>query len=82
MVIMKRKAQLLEIVRARHSPGSFANFLDGRKQEANQDRDNRDDHEEFDQRKTAGSSCSVTGVERKREHTRTHGRGEKGVLSG
>jgi hypothetical protein len=24
----------------------------------------------------------VTGVERKREHTRTHGRGEKGVLSG
>jgi hypothetical protein len=43
-------AQLLEVIAALRACGGFADLLDGGQQQADQDRDDGDDHQEFDQR--------------------------------
>jgi hypothetical protein len=53
MVIVERQTDLLEVVAALHSPGRLARRLHGRQQHRDQDADDRDDHEELNQRKAA-----------------------------
>src|SRR5262245_53976765 len=49
MVIVYRQADLLEIVRALNAGGGLAHLLDRRQQEPDQDRDDRDHHQQLDQ---------------------------------
>jgi hypothetical protein len=42
MVIVKRQADLLEVVTATHPPGCLAGSLNGRQQQANQDPNDSD----------------------------------------
>jgi len=49
---VQRHRQLLDIVRAAHSPGRFPRRLHGRQQQAHQDADDRNDHQQLDQGKT------------------------------
>jgi hypothetical protein len=51
-----RDAELLEVVRAAHPGGRFADLLDGRQEQADQDGDDRDDHQQFDQRERRSRS--------------------------
>jgi hypothetical protein len=46
-------APLLEVVQALTAAGRFSRRLDRRQQQGHQDADNRDHHEQFDQRETA-----------------------------
>jgi hypothetical protein len=50
------QADLLQVVHALDSPSSFARGLNGRQQQRDQYRDNRDDNEQFDQCKTSTMS--------------------------
>src|SRR5438105_4792256 len=50
---MKCQADLFQIVRALGAGRSLAHFLDGREQQADQNRDDRDDDQELDERKPA-----------------------------
>ena len=59
------QANLLEIVLAFHAVGRLANFLHGRQQEADEDRDDGDDDEQLDEREawsTAHSSSLLRGI--------------------
>ena len=49
-MVVAGQANLLEIVLALHSRGRFADLLNGGQQEADQDRDDRDHHQQFDER--------------------------------
>jgi hypothetical protein len=55
VVIVQRQADLLEVVAALSAAGRLAGLLDGRQQQGDQDRDDRDDHEQFDERKRGPS---------------------------
>ncbi len=50
---MDREPDLLDVVGALDAPGGLARGLDGREQESDQDRDDRDHHQKLDQSKTA-----------------------------
>ena len=50
VVVVQCQADLLQVVRALHASGRFADLLHGGKQQADQDRDDGDDHEQFDER--------------------------------
>ena len=52
MAIVQCQANLLEVVGAGHAIGRVAHFLHGRDQQANQNRDDRNNYEQFDQRET------------------------------
>ena len=52
MIAVDRKADLLEIVGALDAAGRLPGGLDGRKQESDQDRDDRDHDQKLDQGKT------------------------------
>ena len=56
MVIVHGQADLLQIVDALGPPCGFARRLNGRQQEGDQDRDDGDDDQKLDQRKTASSA--------------------------
>ena len=49
-------AELLQVVRALGPTGRLAGRLDGGQQEGDQDRDDRDHHQQFDQRESATMS--------------------------
>src|SRR5262249_51831572 len=55
LVIEGRNSHLLEIIGASDTVARFANFLNRRQQEADQDGDNRNHDEEFDQSKARGA---------------------------
>src|SRR5205823_6691615 len=60
------QAELLKMVLALDATGSFADFLDGRQQQADQHGDNRDDDEQLDEGETVthmshGSDSGETG---------------------
>jgi hypothetical protein len=50
-----RHAELPQVVRAAAPPRRLAGALDGREQETDEHRDDRDDHEQLDQRKSGQS---------------------------
>ena len=52
LVIHERQADLLQVVGALDAACRFARRLNGRKQQGNQDRDDRDHNQEFNERKT------------------------------
>jgi hypothetical protein len=45
------QVDLVQIIFATHHPGSLTGSLDGRQEQTHQDPDDRDDHQEFNQRK-------------------------------
>jgi hypothetical protein len=49
VVVVQGQADLLEIVRAARPPGGFPRLLNGGQQQRDQDRDNRDHHQQFNQ---------------------------------
>jgi hypothetical protein len=55
--------QLFEVVFALSSAGSLPRLLDGRQEQRNENRDNRDDDEEFNQSKSAKGSAVCMGHE-------------------
>jgi hypothetical protein len=52
VVILDRQALLLEIVRALHPTRRFASCLYGRQEQTDQHANDRNDHQEFNQRET------------------------------
>ena len=52
MAIVQCQANLLEVVGAGHAIGRVAHFLHGGDQQANQNRNNGNDYEQFDQCET------------------------------
>ena len=72
-VILESDAELFEIVQALRPPRRFTGALNGRQQKRDQHADNRDDDEQFDERK--GGSCRTrrsghgAAIERLRRHT-------------
>jgi len=75
--IEKRDPDLFQVVRARVPPGGLAGALHGRQQEADQDRDDRDHHQEFDERE----ACGRPSEPRARTHRQTPPCGVAGVQS-
>ena len=51
MVVVQANPNLLQVVLTLGPSGGFAHFLNGREQESDENRDDRDDDEQFDQRK-------------------------------
>jgi len=51
VVVVDRQTQLLQIVLALAAAGSLAGLLNCRQQQGNQNCDDRDHHQQFDQRK-------------------------------
>ena len=56
MIVHDREAELLEVVDALAPPGRLARRLHGGEEQGDQDRDDGDDHEQFDQ----GESATTT----------------------
>src|SRR5262245_56775567 len=63
MEVVKRQADLFEIVLALHSGGRLADLLDRRQQKPDQDGNDCDHDEEFDQRERRSSSGTKSGHE-------------------
>ena len=55
VIVLGGQADLLEIVRALGTPRGLARGLDGRQEQRDQDGDDRDHHQQLDQREAAGS---------------------------
>src|SRR5262249_9058103 len=53
VVVVKRQADLLEVVLALGAGGGFADFLDGGQEQADEHGDDGYDHQQLDQRETA-----------------------------
>jgi hypothetical protein len=53
---MQGQADLLEVIQAAHARRSGPHLLDGGQQQADQDRDDGDDHQQLDQREATSSS--------------------------
>ena len=56
---MQGQADLLQIVAALHAVRGFPDLLDGRQQQADQDGDDRDHHQQLNEREPAASSRSA-----------------------
>jgi hypothetical protein len=52
VVIVSGQTQLLQVVFALGTTSGFASLLDGRQQQRHKNRDDRDHHQQFDQRET------------------------------
>src|SRR5690606_24823647 len=52
VVVVHCQADLLQVVAALGAAGGLSCLLDGRQQQRNQDRDDRDHHEQFNQRRS------------------------------
>jgi hypothetical protein len=59
---MDRDADLFEVVLTLGPGGRLPDFLHGRHQEGNQDRDDRDDHQQLDQREADASRAEAEGI--------------------
>src|SRR5262249_13844872 len=55
VVVVKRQADLLQVVAALGPGGRFADLLDGGEEQSDQDRDDRDHHQQLDERETSTS---------------------------
>ena len=55
MVVVQTDTDLLEIALTLAATGSLASLLDGRQKQGDQNRDNRDDHQQLDERETAAA---------------------------
>jgi hypothetical protein len=55
VIILQRQPDLLEVVFAARSPGSFTGLLHGRQQECDKNGDNGNDNEQLDERKSAST---------------------------
>ena len=55
MVVVDPQANLLEVVAAAHAASRFSSCLNCWQKEADQDADDRDDHQQLDQRKTSSA---------------------------
>src|SRR5439155_21408011 len=53
VIAVHGEAELLEVVAAFHAVGRLADFLNRRQKQADQDRDDRNDHQKLNKRKTA-----------------------------
>ena len=53
VIVLNAEAPLLEVVRALHTTRRFASRLDGRKKQTDQNTDDRDNDQQFDERKAA-----------------------------
>src|SRR5262249_61544031 len=58
MVVVKRQADLLEVILALSSRGGLANSLNGRYEQAHEDRNDRDHDEQLDQSEAVASCFS------------------------
>ena len=58
VAVVHRQANLLEVVLALRAGRGLADFLDGGQQQADEDGDDRDDHQQFDEREP-GSTAHV-----------------------
>jgi hypothetical protein len=77
MVHVERQPQILQVVVALHPPCRLAGGLDGRQQKSDHDSDDRDHHEEFNEREPRFSSSvshlkflSITGNDGKQHQQR------------
>jgi hypothetical protein len=52
VVVMGGETQLFEVVFALSAAGGFAGLLNGWEEQSDEDRDDRDHHEQFDERET------------------------------
>ena len=59
-VVVQRQADLLEIVAALRSPRGLARRLDGGQEQGDEHADDRDDHQQLDERKADGAAIGVT----------------------
>jgi hypothetical protein len=59
VIVVQRKAELLQVADTLRAPGGFARRLNGREQQRHQDADDRDDDEQLDQCKPC---AAVTGM--------------------
>ncbi len=59
MIIVQSQAQLLEVVLALGAAGRLARLLDGRQQEGNEDRNDRNHHEQLNQCKSGPLSSNA-----------------------
>ena len=69
VVILRRQRDLLEIVAALRSPGRLPRRLDGRKQQGDQDGNDRDHHQELDQREPPSPVRSWLVLSSKRQES-------------
>ena len=58
--IMNCQAKLLDVVRTLHASSSFASSLYGWQEQANQDTDDRNDHQQLYQCKTDANACMAS----------------------
>jgi len=58
-----RQAELLQVIPALCTPRGFAGLLDGRQQQGNQDRNDRDHDQEFDQSKSTTTHKVRSSIE-------------------
>jgi hypothetical protein len=57
---VQSQAELLQAVPALGAAGGFASLLDGRQKQGDENRDNRNHHQQFDQRKTTTTVRSAS----------------------
>ena len=69
VVVVDGQAELLEVVDALRPPGRLARRLDGGQQQGDQDRDDRDHHQQLDQREGSSRATSRHGAFRWEEET-------------
>ena len=55
VVVVKRQPQLLQMILALCSASRFTSLLNGREQEGDEDRDDRDHHQHFNEREHAAN---------------------------
>ena len=61
VVVVEAEADLLEVVQALRPGGRLADLLDGGQQEPDEDRDDRDHHQQLDQREGPPAPTAVSG---------------------
>ena len=66
-MVLQREQELLHIIRALHTTRRFASRLDGRKEQADQNADDRDDDEKFDQREAEQPPVRFNGASHRKK---------------
>src|SRR5262249_27078496 len=61
VVVVRGQSDLLEVVAALHACGGLADLLDGREQEADQDRDDGNHDQQLDERERSSARLSIPG---------------------
>src|SRR5205809_133416 len=87
VVVVNGDADLLEVVRAGHAVGGFPHLLHGGEQQSYEDANDRNDHQQLDQRKaratcTTRRSCATHGVRTPLRERSSAIRWFRGTISG